>query len=223
MSRAAALVAVVLLCGLLFLVFSRDEETFASGPCPAGYGWDAGLRGLFGDSAEPGGAAGELLDHPNFGASSDAAGDLEDGVVDERLVSALLAVSEEHGICVDAFKEGHYFLPGVDDGPEIPDGYGEAGGLPNAHYFGRAADIRWVEGDAVGDRATSPGVLGIGEALRRMPAGERPDQIIGPPSWTASLGYGHEEGWVPDDDQVELHDGHLHIGYTSETGTRNVR
>ncbi|MBA2442241.1 MAG: hypothetical protein H0V53_07540 [Rubrobacter sp.] len=144
-------------------------------------------------------------------------------MVDERLVSALLAVSEDHGICVDAFKEGHYFLPGVEDGPEIPEGYGEAGGLPNTHYFGRAADIRWVKGEAVGDRATDPGVLGIGETLRGLPPGERPDQIIGPPAWTETLGYDYEEGWVPDEDQVELHDGHLHVGYTSQTGTRNVR
>jgi hypothetical protein len=49
--------------------------------------------------------------------------------VDERLVTTLQTVAEEHRICVDAFKEGHYFLPGVEDGPLIPKGYGKAGAL----------------------------------------------------------------------------------------------
>jgi hypothetical protein len=49
--------------------------------------------------------------------------------VDERLVTTLQTVAEEHRICIDAFKEGHYFLPGVEDGPLIPEGYGKAGAL----------------------------------------------------------------------------------------------
>ena len=49
--------------------------------------------------------------------------------MDERLVTTLQTVTEEHRICVDSFKEGHYFLPGVEDGPLIPEGYGKAGAL----------------------------------------------------------------------------------------------
>jgi len=62
-------------------------------------------------------------------ASPAAVRDLEAGIVDERLISTLQTVSEEHQVCVTAFKEGHYFLPGVPDTTVIPDGYGEAGAL----------------------------------------------------------------------------------------------
>jgi hypothetical protein len=55
--------------------------------------------------------------------------DLKAGIVDEHLVAALRSVTEEHRICVDTFKEGHYFLPGIPDGPLVPDGYSEAGVL----------------------------------------------------------------------------------------------
>jgi hypothetical protein len=143
--------------------------------------------------------------------------------VDERLVAALAAVSAEHRICVDAIKEGHYFLPGVPDGPRIPEGYGEAGGLPNTHYFGRAADIRWVNGEPVQGNATKRAVLDVGRILGGIPPGRRPDQIIGPERWARALGYRPEEGWILDPDQLELHADHLHIGYMDENGTRNAR
>jgi len=44
-------------------------------------------------------------------------------------VATLQTVTKEHRICVDAFKEGHYFLPSIADGPLIPEGYGKAGAL----------------------------------------------------------------------------------------------
>jgi len=138
-------------------------------------------------------------------------------------VAVLLAITKEHRICVDAFKEGHYFLPGVPDGPRIPDGYGEAGGLPNTHYHGRAADIWWVDGKPVEGNATAPSVLGVGRALAEIPARRRPDQIIGPSRWTEVLGYGREAGWVLDPDQLELHADHIHVGFMTKKGTRNVR
>ena len=49
--------------------------------------------------------------------------------MDSRLVGTLRTVAEEQRVCVVAFKEGHRFLPGVEDGPLIPEGYGEAGAL----------------------------------------------------------------------------------------------
>ncbi len=164
-----------------------------------------------------------LLDRPSFGATSEAAGDLRGGVVDERLVQALLTVTGEHSVCVQVFKEGHYFLPGVEDGPVIPDGYGEAGGLTNTHYFGRAADVRWIDGRPVGGNGTDPAVLGVGRALAAIPPEERPDQIIGPRDWTARLGYSWEHGWITAEDQLDLHDRHIHIGYRDEEGTNNTR
>ena len=164
-----------------------------------------------------------LLDNPDFGASSEAAGDLRAGVVDPRLVEALRAVTEKHRICVDAFKEGHYFIEGVEDGPRIPEGYGEAGGLPNTHYYGRAADIWHVDRKPVEGNGEDPDVLGVGRVLASLPPRRRPDQIIGPESWTRRLDRTDEEGWILAEDQLDLHDDHIHIGYLKDQGTRNTR
>jgi len=218
-----ALIFALLLGGALLLGFlQRLDEVQRAPACPPGVGrgmWDLGF--LLGDEdPEASGEAKKLLEDPNFGATPEAAGDLEAGIVDERLVAALWTVTREHRVCVDAFKEGHYFVPGVPDRPRIPEGYGKAGGLPNTHYYGRAADIRWVDGKPVEGNATDPDVLDVGRDLAGIPARRRPDQIIGPRSWTEALGYGREEGWVLDADQLELHGDHIHIGYTKGEGTR---
>lgn len=218
------MLAALLLGGALLFVACEPLDRERLDPaCPPGVG-----RGLWeafpiGGEEEVGGLEGRLLENPNFGATPEAAGDLREGVADRRLVAALAAVAEEHRICVDAIKEGHYFLPGVPDGPVIPEGYGEAGGLPNTHYFGRAADIRWVEGEPVRGSGADEAVLGVGRVLRDIPPGRRPDQIIGPERWAEVLGYPREEGWVLDPDQLELHEDHIHIGYMDDEGTRNVR
>jgi hypothetical protein len=209
---------------LLFGVLQRLDESQLTPACPPGVGrgaWDLGF--LAGEDGEAGGEAKKLLEDPDFGASPEAAGDLEAGIVDERLVAVLLTITREHRICVDAFKEGHFFLPGVPDGPRIPEGYGESGGLPNTHYFGRAADVWWVDGKSVEGNATDPDVLDVGRTLAGIPARRRPDQIIGPKKWTKAVGYGREEGWVPNPDQLRLHADHIHIGYTAKEGTRTAR
>ena len=226
MIRSVPGVVVVLLLGgaLLAVGLWADEEVRFSPACPPGIGrglWDPGWLGGRG-SGPAGGEARKLLEDPNFGATPEAARDLEAGIVDERLVGALLIVAGEHRICVDAFKEGHYFVPGVRDGPRIPEGYGKAGGLPNTHYFGRAADIRWVDGKPVEDNGLDRDVLDVGRTLAGIPPEKRPDQIIGPPRWTKALGYGREEGWILDADQLELHRDHIHLGYMSEKGTSNA-
>jgi hypothetical protein len=165
----------------------------------------------------------DLLGNPDFGTTPQATSDLERGVVDRRLVAALGVLTKEHRVCVDAFKKGHYFLSGVPDGPRIPKGYGKAGGLPNTHYYGRAADIRWVDGKPVEGNATAPYVLEVGELLAGIPPKGRPDQIIGPPKWSKALGYGREEGWVLAPNQLKLHKDHIHVGYMDERGTHNTR
>jgi hypothetical protein len=165
----------------------------------------------------------KLLESPNFGATPQAAGDLERGGVDKRLVATLGVLTKEHRICVQTFKEGHYFLPGVPDGPRIPEGYGKAGGLPNTHYFGRATDVWWVDGKPVEGNAMNPGVLKVGKLLASIPPKRRPDQIIGPPKWGRALGYGRQRGWVLAPDQLDLHKDHIHIGYIEEQGTHNTR
>ena len=199
------------------------EDADFSPACPTGVGrglWDPdSLRGTGAVSSE----VRDLLEDANFGATPQAARDLERGVVDGRLVATLLALTREHRICVEAFKEGHRFLPGVEDGPRIPEGYGKAGGLPNTHYFGRAADVWWVDGKPIEGNATDPGILEIGETLAGIPRYRRPDQIIGPPGWTRTLGYGYRKGWVLAPDQLELHKDHIHIGYVEKQDSNKTR
>lgn len=216
-----------LLLGTVFLLVSCGtvEAVDPSPACPPGVGrgtWS--LDSPKGDDTSPRNIeARRLLENPNFGATPQAAHDLERGVVDKRLVAALGTLTERHRICVLAFKKGHYFLPGVPDGPRIPEGYGEAGGLPNTHYYGRAADVWWVDGESVEGNATDPQVLKVGRLLAGIPPGKRPDQIIGPPEWSRALGYGREEGWVLAPDQLRLHEDHIHLGFVDETGTRSTR
>jgi hypothetical protein len=201
--------------GGTFLLFLEGGRELIPGRCPTG---------LFAPSTEgASGEARELLENTNFEATPAAVRDLKTGVVDSRLLATLQAVTEEQRVCVVAFKEGHRFLPGVEDSPLIPEGYGEAGGLLNTHYYGRAADIREVNGKPIRNNGDDPDVLGIGEILASVPPGQRPDQIIGPPDWTQTLDRSREEGWVLDEDQLELHEDHLHIGYRSEDSSSNTR
>ena len=210
----SVVVAAALVGGLVFLIFFGDGGRLALGPCVPG-------REGAGEGAS--GGAGELLETRNFEASRRAIGDLRNGAVDERLVATLQTVAEEHRICVDAFKEGHYYLPGVEDGPLIPEGYGKAGGLPNTHFYGRAADIRRVNGKPVRGNGADPDVLGVGSTISGISPQQRPDQIIGPRDWTEALDRSRGEGWILEDDQLALHEGHLHLGYTSQDGTLNTR
>jgi hypothetical protein len=219
--RAALLLGVVLLvvsCGSLGAVD-------LSPACPPGVGgriWDLGSPKSY--DVRPGSIeARELLKSPNFGATPQAADDLKRGVVDKRLAAALGMLTEKHRICVDTFKKVHFFLPGVLEGPRIPEGYCKVGGLPNTHHDSGAADVRLVDGKPVKGNATDPDVLEAGELLACIPPTRRPDQIIGLPGWFEALGYGREEGWVLAPDQLKLHKDHIHIGYTDEAGTRNTK
>lgn len=206
-------------------LWSIENVRWEEPACPRGVGHGLGaLRWIEDDAPGPGAStARQLLSRPNFGATNEAAGDLKAGIVDERLQATLLTLTEEHSICVQTFKEGHRFLPNTEDGPTIPEGYGGAGGLPNTHYFGRATDIYWIDGEPVEGNGTNPAVLDVGQTLANIPPAQRPDQIIGPPDWTRRLGYGWERGWVLTQDQLDLHRDHLHIGYRDETGTNNRR
>ena len=225
--KAKIFAALLCLCVLLASACGTPDglDREALNPaCPPGLGRGLLDDGFLGPDDERGGpAVRKLLRNPDFGASSEAAEDLRGGVVDPRLVETLRTVTERHRICVDVFKEGHFFVQGVEDGPRIPDGYGEAGGLPNTHFFGRAADIRYVDGEPVEGNGSSPEVLDVGRVLADIPGQNRPDQIIGPGDWTRELGFGYEEGWILDKDQLDLHNKHLHLGYIRENGTRNTR
>jgi len=218
---------IAVLCGLALLALpsGRLGHGLGSAPvsCPAGFDGLEIAFGNFFDEEPPSPEVATLLEDPDFGASAEAIEDLRDGIVDPRLVDALLVITQKHQICVDAFKEGHYFIEGVEDGPFIPDEYGEAGGLPNTHYHGRAADIWDVDGKAVEGNGTNEDVLSVGWMLAGMPREERPDQIIGPTGWTERLGRSRQEGWILAEDQLRLHEDHIHIGYKEEGTNKNRR
>lgn len=226
MIRSIQNLAALLLVGgavLAIAIWSAENVRWEEPACPpaTGHGLQD-LRWIENDDAPPPETdAQRLLTRPNFGATPQAASDLEAGIVDGRMISTLLTVSREHSICVQTFKEGHRFLPGVEDGPTIPEGYGEAGGLPNTHYFGRAADIYQIDGEPVQGNGTKPATLDVGHMLADIPPDARPDQIIGPPDWTRQLGYTQNAGWVLARDQLDLHEDHLHLGYRDASGTNN--
>ncbi|CAN5622247.1 hypothetical protein BH24ACT22_BH24ACT22_01470 [soil metagenome] len=206
-------------------IWSLENVRWEEPACPRGTGHGFGdLRWLESRDTTPATTNTEkLLSNPNFGATSVAADDLKAGIVDERLQATLLTLAREHSICVQTFKEGHRFLPNTEDGPTIPEGYGEAGGLTNTHYFGRSTDIYWIDGEPVEGNGTKPEVLDAGQILDNISPRKRPDQIIGPPDWTRRLGYEWASGWVISQDQLDLHEDHLHLGYRDETGTNNTR
>ncbi len=161
--------AAALICVGAFLIFLFGGEVPVPGRCPTGFGW-----------GNPGGTgeAKELLENQNFEASPAAVRDLEAGIVDERLVSSLQAVTEEHQVCVTAFKEGHYFLPGVPDTIVIPDGYGEAGALSSRYTRAGSEVPHGVERGGSQDRT----LIGVEARLRsyfsRAVSFVQPGQIL---------------------------------------------
>ncbi len=164
----SVVVAAALLGGLVFLIFFGDGS-LSLGPC---------VPGREGAAEGASGGAGELLETRNFEASQRAIGDLRDGAVDERLVATLQTVAEEHRICVDAFKEGHYFLPGVEDGPLIPKGYGKAGALFSKYTRAGSEVPRGIERGGSQDRT----LIGVEARLRgyfsRAVSFVQPGQIL---------------------------------------------
>jgi hypothetical protein len=89
----------------------------------------------------------------------------------------------------------------------------KAGGWPNTHHYGRATDIRKVDGKPVRGNGADSSMLNVGEILAELSPHRRPDQIIGPPNWREALGRSRQEGWILDGDQLALHNDHPHIGY----------
>ncbi len=79
-----------------------------------------------------------------------------------------------------------------------------------------------VDGKSIRGNGADPDLVDVGETLAGIPPQQRPDQIIGPPDWTEALGRSQDEGWILDEDQLELHEDHIHIGYRTEDYTSNT-
>jgi hypothetical protein len=150
-------------------------------------------------------SAQELLDDPNFSGSPAAVSDLENGVVDEKLVAVLGRITQEHRIHVSVFRSGHPY------GATLP---ASMGGVPNSHYYGLTADVSEVDGKDVASNQTDPDVLDVGRILLSIPPSERPDEVIGPTAWTQALAVSREDGFVTDPAYTDAHYDHLHVGYS---------
>lgn len=150
-----------------------------------------------------------LLTHPNFKPSASARADLEQGVVDPRLVNVLRLLVHTHQIAVSIIKTDHPM------GPTTPSG------RVNAHYYGRVADIVAVNGKSIAGSATAPDVVEIGRILHALAPADRPDSIMGPQAWHTLLDYPASAGFISDAFHTAIHVDHLHIGFEQACGTRN--
>lgn len=132
----------------------------------------------------------DLLKNPRIVLTPQASGDLKAGVVDQRLVSLLAWIAQRHTITVTVLKTGHSkYVRGTNS-------------ISN-HYFGRAADIAYVDGLAVSSSNGSAYrlVLEIASVLGSM----RPTELGHP---FGAIGF---PGGFTDAD----HSDHLHVGFGS--------
>ncbi len=81
-----------------------------------------------------------LLGDPRLALSSNARGDLIEGIIDARLVTALAILLRRHTLMVGVFKTGHSKMIVTDNG---------LGHVVSTHYYGRGADIMAVDGKPV--------------------------------------------------------------------------
>ncbi|MDQ4068782.1 MAG: lytic murein transglycosylase [Actinomycetota bacterium] len=132
-----------------------------------------------------------LVANPNLTVSEEAKADLLSGTVDARVVAALAAVLEEHGIVVSVIKTGHsQFVRATD--------------RVSNHHHARAVDITSVDGTAVS--ASNQAALGLAVAFLTADASLRPDELGSP--WPDLAQF---PGAFSDAD----HAGHLHLGWRS--------
>jgi Transglycosylase SLT domain len=131
----------------------------------------------------------QVLNNERIVLSPRARGDLQNGVVDPRLVSLLAWISERHTIDVTVFKTGH-------------SKYTRSGSVSN-HYLGRGADIFSVDGRPVD--AFNRAALSVVLELASVRGVLRPDEFGHP---FGPIGF---PGGFTDAD----HDDHVHIGYDS--------
>jgi hypothetical protein len=132
-------------------------------------------------------AATDLLRNPRVILTPHARADLEADVVDQRLVSLLAWVAQRHTISVSVFKTGH-------------SKYTRSGRVSH-HYYGRAADIFFVDGMAVSSSSVPARQLVLEIAASTGPM--RPDELGHP---FGSIGF---PGGFTDADHAD----HIHIGY----------
>ena len=132
-------------------------------------------------------AVNDLLRNPRVVLTPNARADLEAGTVDSRLVSLLAWVAERHTISITVFKTGH-------------SKYTRSGSISN-HYFGRAADVFFVDGSPVSSSSSSARRIVLEVARLQGPLS--PDELGHP---FGAIGF---PGGFTDADHAD----HVHIGF----------
>lgn len=146
------------------------------------YGWTTSDLGALGQA---------VLTHPNIELRPEARFDIEAGLVDARLLGALLFLASEHRLgSVGPFATGHSL-------------YVEGTSRISNHAYGRAVDIPIVDGVAVSAsnqsaRAAAQSLLSLDEPLR-------PDELGSP--W--NLAY-------PGAFSDSSHQDHLHVAHSED-------
>jgi hypothetical protein len=133
-----------------------------------------------------------VLAHPNIELRPEARADIEAGLVDERVLGALLVVARQHSLgYVGPFVTGHsIYVSGTDR-------------ISN-HALGRAVDIPIVDGVTVS--AGNLAARAAAESLLGLPAPLRPDELGAPWRFPSSS----VTTFTRD------HERHLHFGFSEE-------
>jgi len=152
-----------------------------------------------------GGVATDLLEHPNIELSPPARRDVEAGIIDPRLIAALLSVADDFQIYVGWLKTGHSMCVGGGDTRTRPDC-----NISN-HFYGRAADIGavgYVDGQRSAVTPDNPAAQALAIRLGALPITDplRPESLGSP--WDEGVFEGH---FTNGD-----HQNHLHLAWRSD-------
>ena len=105
-----------------------------------------------------------LLGNPKVVLSPAGRADLSAGRIDPRVVAVLAQVAESHAIVVGPICSDHAKF--------------DPGGQISNHYWGRAADISAVDGEAVGP--ANAGARAVALSLASLPESYRPSEVGSP-------------------------------------------
>jgi hypothetical protein len=133
-----------------------------------------------------------VLSHPNIELRPEARADIEAGLVDERVLGALLVLARDHRLgYVGPFISAHsIYVSGTDR-------------ISN-HALGRAVDIPVVDGTPVS--AGNLAARSVAESLLRLPAPLRPDELGAPWRFASSSVVTFTQD----------HERHVHFGFSEE-------
>jgi hypothetical protein len=184
--RRAARFGMSSACGLL----KQSEQASLSPPVPSQTSSSAPAPSVL--QGAPAATPRSLLATDAIAFSPAAADDVAHGVADPRLVQLLAWIAQRHQIVVTVIKTGHQrFVTGTHK--------------PSNHWYGRAATISEVDGQAVA--AGSASAAALWDELQAAPTALRPDEIGAP--WSVP---GNPRWFSGPGEQAEIHVGFDAVG-----------